>query len=161
LLFNIIPLGTTVSEIRVPAAYHYHIQLFDAWKLMTRGQVCIVMAPQFRPSLPPAIVTDQMEKSTSGGWLRFNGQENLDTLERDITEELDRRADDKTHRDYVREACRHSVAQFVKVWLMKEDSWREDRFHQIVVLFPDESPAGDASARHDRPTITLENLSNQ
>ena len=155
-LFNVIPLGTTVAEIRVPAIYRYNIQLYDTWKLATRGEVCIVMAPQFRPSIPPAIVTDKMEKSTSGSWLRFDGEQNLDTLERDITEELDRRADDKTHRDYVREACRHSVAEFVKVWLMKEDYWRQDRYHQIVVLFPDEAQGGDLANRHDRPTITFE-----
>src|SRR5277367_139734 len=54
-LFNFIPLGTTVSEIRVPAIYRYYIQLFDTWKLIARGPVCFVMAPPFYPSLPPAI----------------------------------------------------------------------------------------------------------
>jgi hypothetical protein len=137
-LFNIIPLGTTVSEIRVPAVYRYHIQLLDPWKLIVHGQVCIVFAPQFQPSLPPAIDTGQMEKSTSAGWLRFDSDADLATLEQGITAELDKRADDKTHRDFVREACRHSVATFVKTWLMKEDKWRNDRFQQIVVVFPDE-----------------------
>jgi hypothetical protein len=145
-LFNTIPLGTTVSEIRVPAVYRYHIQLFDPWKLVARGQVCIVMAPQFKPSLPPAILTGQMEKSTSAGWLRFNAEENLANLEKGITDELNKRADDKVHRDYVREASRQSVTQFVKTWLLKENSWRDDRFHQIVVVFPDEAPTGVSAA---------------
>lgn len=161
-LFNIIPLGTTVSEIRVPAVYRYHIQLFDPWKLSARGQVCFVMAPQFKASIPPAILTGQMEKSTSAGWLRFNAQDNLATLEKGITDELNRRADDKPHRAYVREACRKSVAAFVKTWLMKEDYWREDRFHQIVVLFPDEMPpdAGAPTSFRARPVITFDGPGN-
>jgi len=93
-LFNI-PLGTTVSEIRVPAVYRYHIRLYDPWKLVRSGQVCLVFAPQFEPSLPPAIITSQMEKSTSNGWLRFDADENLNALESSITGELEKRADDK------------------------------------------------------------------
>jgi hypothetical protein len=158
-LFNIIPLGTTVSEIRVPAIYRYHIQLRDPWKLVIRGQVCVVLAPQFQPSLPPAIDTAQMEKSVSDGWLRFDTDDDLTSLEKGITAELDKRASDKLHRDFVREACRHSVADFVKTWLMKEDYWRDDRFHQIVVLFPDEVPANVSGPPSDpaKPSITFEN----
>ena len=156
-LFNIIPLGTTVSEIRVPAIYRYHIQLFDPWKLVVSGQVCLVLAPQFQPSLPPAILTAQMEKSTSSGWLRFDGQDDLATLESGITGELVKRANDKLHRDFVREACRQSVAAFVKSWLMKEAYWREDRFHQIVVVFPDEVTSdSNLGGDHHPPSITFE-----
>lgn len=157
-LFNIIPLGTTVSEIRVPAVYRYHIQLFDPWKLVIRGQVCIVLAPQFQPSLPPAIVTGEMEKSASDGWLRFNKDDDLTNLEKGITDELDKRANDKLHRDFVREACRQSVAGFVRTWLMKEDYWREDRFHQVVVLFPDEAPANASGLDNfaAKPTVTFD-----
>ena len=136
-LFNI-PLGTTVSEIRVPAIYRYHIHLYDPWKIVISGQICLVFAPQFQPSLPPAIVTGQMEKSTSAGWLRFDADDNLDALERSITGELETRANDKLHRDFVRESCRQSVAQFVRTWLLKTQSWPDDHFHQIVVVFPDE-----------------------
>jgi len=154
-LFNI-PLGTTVSEIRVPAVYRYHIQLFDPWKLIVSGQVCLVLAPQFQPSLPPAIVTDQMEKSTSAGWLRFNGDDDLATLERGITAELNKRANDKVHRDFVREACRQSIADFVKTWLLKQDYWSQDRFHQIVVVFPDEVTPGQPLQESPPSGITFE-----
>jgi len=157
-LFNVIPLGTTVSEIRVPAVYRYHIQLLDPWKLIVSGQVCLVLAPQFQPSLPPAIVTSQMEKSTSAGWLRFDGEADLAALEQGITAELERRAYDKTHRDFVREACRHSVAAFVKTWLMKEDKWRNGRFQQIVVVFPDEVTSDQAMPT---PGVTIETQSTQ
>jgi hypothetical protein len=99
-----------------------------------------------------------MEKSASNGWLRFNKDDDLAALEQGITEELDKRADDKVHRDYVREACRQSVAEFVKTWLMKEDFWREDRFHQIVVLFPDEATpnTGSLEVYSAKPTVTLD-----
>ena len=157
-LFNIIPLGTTVSEIRVPAVYRYHIRLYDPWKLIAAGQVCLVLAPQFNPSLPPAIITGQMEKSTSNGWLRFNGEDDLSKLEHGITKELNKRANDTVHRDFVREACRRSVADFVRTWLMKQDSWREDRFHQIVVAFPDELPGNTngPNANLARYTVSFE-----
>jgi hypothetical protein len=156
-LFNIIPLGTTVSEIRVPAVYRYHIRLYDPWKLVVSEPVCLVLAPQFEPSLPPAIITAQMEKSTSNGWLRFDGDDDLSTLERGITGELEKRAGDKEHRDFVREACRQSVAEFVKNWLMKEDYWRDDRFHQIVVVFPDEVTSEQGVQNGGRlPTVSIE-----
>jgi len=157
-LFNIIPLGTTVSEIRVPAVYRYHIQLLDPWKLIVSGQVCLVMAPQFQPSQPPAIITGQMEKSTSNGWLRFDGQDDLAMLEQGITGELEKRANDKTHRDFVREACRQSVAAFVRTWLMKENYWRDDRYHQIVVVFPDEVTS-DPAAQTSGVTIDTQSAS--
>ena len=150
-LFNIIPLGTTVSEIRVPAIYRYHIQLSDPWKLIVNNQVCLVFAPQFQPSLPPAILTAQMEKSSSNGWLRFSGDDDLTTLEQGITDELAKRANDKLHRDFVRESCRQSIASFVKTWLLKENLWRNDPTHQIVVVFPDEV----TSALPQSPTITF------
>jgi len=132
-------LGTTVSEIRVPVTFRYHIRLSDTWRLASKDQVCFVLAPPIHPSLPPAIHTDLMEKSTEGGWLRFNKGDNLSTLERSITPELEQRAGDAKHLKLFREACRQPVAKFVKKWLLKEDQWRSDRFSSIVVVFPDET----------------------
>jgi hypothetical protein len=145
-LFNTIPLGTNIAEIRVPAIYRYHIRLNDPWRLMTSGNVCIVLAPQFQPSLPPAIVTGSMEKSSSTGWARLDAQTDLDTLEQSITGELEKRANDQQHRNFVRQACRESVADFVRRWLVKEGQWRDDKFHQIVVVFPDETTNGTTIA---------------
>ena len=156
-LFNVIPLGTTVSEIRVPAVYRYHIELYDRWKLEVQGQVCIVTAPLFRPSLPPAILTGQMVESTTAGWLRFNAADDLATLESRITEELERRADDRTHRNFVRESCRKSVARFVKAWLLKQDFWRNDRFYQVIVQFPDDPPETNGLMNPPtRPAVTFD-----
>ena len=159
-LWDPINLGTTSSEIRCPVPFRYHILLSDPWRLATRDHTCLVLAPLIRPSRPPAIHTDQLEKHSNEDWLRFNGQENLQELERSITPELDKRANDPRHRALAREACRQAVADFVRSWLLKEDQWREDRFSAVVVIFPDENGfASDeelATYQEREPTLTLQ-----
>src|SRR5215472_5908439 len=59
--------------------------------------------------------------------------------EHSITPELEKRAGDEAHTKLVREACRQSLAHFVRKWLMREDYWRADRFASITVIFPDEA----------------------
>jgi hypothetical protein len=56
-----------------------------------------------------------------------------------MTPTLNQRAGDHAHVKLVREACRQSVAAFVRKWLMREGQWRGDRFTSIVVVFPDEA----------------------
>lgn len=141
-LWGYLDLGTTVSEIRVPVTFRYHLRLNDPWHLTLRGNVCVVVAPAFRPSLPPAIHTDRMEKSTTSGWGRFNKGENLAELEQRLTPMLEERAANRRHLALVREECRKSVAEYVRNWLVREDHWRKDRFVAIQVVFADELPAG-------------------
>lgn len=152
-------LGTTVAEIRVPVSFRYHLRLSDPWRLAARGQLCMVLAPPIRPSLPPAIHTDEMERRAESGWARFDKNEQLDALERSMTPSLEHRAADTTHLQLVREACRHSVAEFVQRWLMREGQWQRDKFTSIVVLFPDEAKiASDQDLlrfRHE-PTLRLD-----
>ena len=152
-------LGTTVSTVRVPATFRYHLRLSDSWRLATKDKVCYVLAPSIRPSLPTAIHTDQMQKSTASGWARFNKADNLAELEKSITPDLDERAGDPKHMKLVREACRQSVGDFVKKWLMKEDFWRSDRFTSIVVVFPDECGVisdQELEQFHYEPTVKLD-----
>src|SRR5580765_4723293 len=40
LLWDLISLGETVTEIRVPVTYRYHVRLADAWHLEISGQTC-------------------------------------------------------------------------------------------------------------------------
>ena len=151
--------GTTIAEIRVPVSFRYHLRLSDPWRLAARDQVCLVLAPQIRPSLPPAIHTAEMERRAESGWARFDKNEQIDALERSMTPSLEQRAGDTAHLQLVREACRQSVAGFVKKWLMREGQWRSDRFTSIVVLFPEEAAvASDRDLlqfRHE-PTLRLE-----
>ena len=151
-LWDKLYLGKTVSEIRVPVTYRYHLRLADAWHLDVSGQTCIVVAPAVRPSLPPAIHTDKMEKKSDEGWGRFNAREQMAELEKGITPTLKTYATDPRHIALVRDQCRKTVAEFVKTWLLKEDQWRTDRFHTIKVIFADES---DAPPERIAPTIQL------
>ena len=136
--FDYISLGTTVTEIRVPVTYRYHLRLDEPWRLEVREQSCVVYAPPIRATLPPAIHTGGMEKHSDRGWMRFNETEQMEDLERSITATLSKRAADPAHLDLVRERCRLRVAEFVRSWLLMEDQWRVDRFRSVTVVFADE-----------------------
>lgn len=132
-------LGSTVTEIKVPAVYRYYLRLHDPWKLEIATNICIIHAPRIHPTLPPAIDTSRMEKKSSAGWGRFNATDQMDQLEKDLTPTLSLFAADAHHMALVREECRKTVAQFVRDWLLKEQQWRDDRFTAVKVLFPDEA----------------------
>jgi hypothetical protein len=151
--WDLIPLGTTVTEIRVPTTYRYHLRLDEPWLLEVEGQSCAVHAPEIRPTLPPAIDTGRMERYSDSGWLRFNEDEQMAELERSITEVLSERAADSRHLEMVRERCRLEVAEFVRSWLLDEDHWREDRFRSVTVIFADETPTKTAP---QPPTLVLD-----
>ena len=145
-LFNdALYIGSTFSEICVPAVYRFHIKISDDWKIATNGNVVTVVAPVIRPSLPPAIRTERMEKKSESGWLRFNEAKNMAELEKSLTPTLERRAGSPGRIKQVREPCRKAVAEFVKHWLLKEQQWKPDSFTAIVVVFADEPEAADFS----------------
>ncbi len=152
--WDLVTLGTTVSEIRVPVTYRYHLSLDEPWHLRVESQRCLVQAPPIRPTLPPAFDTARMEKYSESGWLRFNEDEQMEELERGLTAAFSERAADPRHIAMVRERCRLEVAEFVRSWLLLEDHWREDRFHSVTVVFADET---DAEPSILPPTLTLEN----
>ena len=151
--WDLVTLGTTVSEIRVPVIYRYHLSLKEPWHLRVEDQRCLVQAPPIKPTLPPAIDTARMERFSDSGWLRFNEDEQMEELERGLTAALSERAADPRHIAMVRERCRLEVAEFVRSWLLLEDHWREDRFHSVTVVFADETEAEPSILP---PTLTLE-----
>jgi hypothetical protein len=136
--FDMVPLGATVSEIRVPVTYRYHLRLDEPWRLEVADGTCVVHAPPIRPTLPPAIHTDRMEKRSESGWLRFDEAEQMEALERSLTPTLSARARDPEHLELVREQCRRRVADFVRSWLLLEDQWGPERFSHVEVVFADE-----------------------
>ena len=152
LMWDWVYLGTTVSEIKVPVTYRYHLRLSDPWRLDVSGNTCIVFCPAFYPTLPPAIDTERMEKRSERGWGRMNAGEQMAELEKSITPTLSQYARDRRHRGLVREECRKTVADFVRIWLLKEEQWNKDRFHTIKVIFPDEAARDVEQAL---PTIEL------
>jgi hypothetical protein len=153
--WDLVSLGTTVTEIRVPVTFRYHVRLDEEWRLEVDDQTCVVHAPPIRPTLPPAIHTDGLERRSESGWLRFNEAQQMEALERGLTAALSERAADTVHLDMVRERCRLELAGFVRSWLLLEDHWREDRFRSVVVFFADET-AADPSTRP--PTLVLKDL---
>ena len=153
-LWNLIDLGTTVSEIKVPATYRYHLELAEEWKIEIKDKCCVVHAPSLKASLPVAIQTDKMEKSSDSGWARFDDAEKLDTLERQITPRLNKRASESGHMKAAQREARDVVARFVRKWLLNSDQWKEDRFSSIAVIFANEDP----NAVSAQPTLTIDSL---
>ncbi|HSL16864.1 MAG TPA: hypothetical protein VLB51_03070 [Methylomirabilota bacterium] len=143
--FDLVPLGATVTEIRVPVTYRYHLRLDEPWRLAVTGQTCVVHAPPIRATLPPAIHTDRMEKRSESGWLRFDEDEQMAALERSLTPTLSDWAREPDRVDLVRELCRRRVADFVRSWLLLEDQWGPGRFTEVVVHFADEVPPPPAA----------------
>ena len=143
--FDMVPLGSTITEIRVPVTYRYHLRLDEEWRLTVADGTCVVHAPPIRPTLPPAIHTDRMEKRSESGWLRFNEDEEMETLERSLTPTLVDRARDADHIELVRERCRRRVAEFVQSWLLHEDQWGPERFTHVEVIFGDEGDDGPSA----------------
>ncbi len=152
-VWDLISLGTTFTEIRVPVTYRYHLRLDEPWRIEVADQSCIVHAPPIRPTLPPAIDTSGLEKHSSSGWLRFNEQEQMEALERGITATVSVRAADSAHLAMVREECRLRVAEFVRNWLLLENQWRADRFRSVQVIFADDDVAIPSSLP---PTLVLD-----
>lgn len=138
IFFDMVPLGSTVSEIRVPVTYRYHLPLDEEWRLEVADGICVVYAPPIRPTQPPAIHTHRMEKRSESGWLRFNEDEEMESLERSLTPTLVERAEDDDHLELVRERCRDRVADFVRSWLLLEEQWGPGRFTHVAVVFADE-----------------------
>lgn len=134
-----LPLGTTASEITVPATYRYYIDLNGEWFLTTEGSRILVQAPRVQPSLPVAFDTAGVQKKTKSGWARWDGGTNLEELEKTVTSKLAIRAASDEAIGEAREAGREAVAKFVRSWLVEKDAWGENRFEEIVVRFEGEA----------------------
>lgn len=135
---DLIYLGTTVSEIKVKVTYRYHILLSDPWELDLDGKVLKVVAPQLRASLPPAIHTDQMEKRSEAGWLRFNEKENLDKLEASLTPTLSNMALTPTKLMLVQDTSRKVIEEFVRKWILTHEAWQKMQIEAVLVSYPHE-----------------------
>jgi hypothetical protein len=136
-LWGLFDLGTSTVQIRVPVTYRYHLCLREPWRLEIDGHRVIVQAPMFRPSLPPAIHTDKLEKMSVRGWGRGSTAELMEQTQKEITPMLNRQARDPRHLELVRGQCRRSVAEFVKLWLERESHWGRP-VTEIQVMFPGE-----------------------
>ncbi|MEL7059278.1 MAG: hypothetical protein AAGN46_04530 [Acidobacteriota bacterium] len=152
--WDAVPLGTTEVKIQVPVTYRYVVGLDDGWEITRRGTVCVVRAPELQPTLPPAIHTDRLFSEARASGLRGDAEEQLAQLQRSLTPRLSVRAASPGHKDLVRDEARRTIATFVRAWLLAEDAWREDLFHSVVVIFPDEEePTEPLGAAISPPTV--------
>ncbi|MGE0815530.1 MAG: hypothetical protein AB7O93_19500 [Vicinamibacterales bacterium] len=133
-------LGNTVSHIQVAAVYRYGVPLDDgAWRVATRGQTAVVVAPVLRPSLPVAVDTSTWREKTESGWARFDKQAQLDDLRRGLSADLATRAADERRVALAREASRRTIGEFVERWLLAQDAgWTPGVFSAVKVYFDDE-----------------------
>ena len=140
-------LGTTKAAMQVGAVFRYHVPLNSPeWSVSVRGPLCLVTAPDVAPSLPVCFDSAKVRTSAENGWARWNKVERLEDLRASVTAELGKRASDPEHLALAREACRRTVAEFVTRWLVREQDWRNDPDHQVVVRFQSEI-APDGSGR--------------
>lgn len=137
-LWDLVSLGTSVSEIRVPVTYRYHLRLDEPWHVTVEDGIALVKAPAIRPTVPVAIHTGRLEKRIDAGWLRFDEDEQMEALERSITPRLTAMARNPRHIHLAREESRKTVARFVRGWLLHEDQWSVDGVRAIKVIFADE-----------------------
>jgi hypothetical protein len=137
-LWDLLSLGTTTVEVRVPVTYRYHVRLDESWTVEIRDGFCTVLAPPLRPSQPPAIHTDRIERRSESSWLRSDAPQQLAELERQLTPRLMTLAADPRHRALVREPARQAVARFVRAWLLTREEWGPERVRAIEVRFADE-----------------------
>jgi hypothetical protein len=131
-------MGTNTAQIRMPVTYRYHVRLEDPWHLKTSGKALFVQALVIRPSQPPAIHTEQMHVESKRGWCRLPPQELVDQLHHDLTPTLCQYAQDPQRLVFIRETARESVAEFVRLWLLRENRWNPGKFTSIHVQFRDE-----------------------
>lgn len=112
-----IPLGSTVTRIRVPAVFRYQVQLAPEWKIQRRPDALIVVAPTVRPALPVAVDLGRLQQESSGVWSVFTGTAQLARLQASITQELGTKAASRSYIEFQREAARATVSEFVAKWV--------------------------------------------
>jgi hypothetical protein len=133
-----IPIGKTVTRIRVPAVYRYHVDLAPEWRVLLRKNAFIVVAPSVKPALPVAVDLGRLQQEASGTWSVFTGTAQLKALQSSITRELNAKASTRSYIEFQREAARQTVKEFVAKWLITQKEWNKYRDYPIHVYFADD-----------------------
>jgi hypothetical protein len=136
-----VPLGTTTSEIRTAALYHYQIRLQKKWPIECTPRRCVVRTGPVELARPVAIYSEETARKTESGWGRFDKAGNLQALEQELSARLDQRGNEPRNRDVGLRDGRKTVSEFVGTWLHRETG----RSREVVVLFPGEQEAPDAA----------------
>ncbi|MGH1365253.1 MAG: hypothetical protein ACRBF0_16955 [Calditrichia bacterium] len=151
-----IPGTRTITEIQIPVTYRYHVRMRENWNIELRNGVCLVSAPKMRPTLPPAVHTDQMRIYSDEGLFAWDGQAELQRMFHELTPTFEENASSDRNLELIRDEARETVAEFVQAWLIDRGEWNRQNVEVITVVFAGE-PEYDAASR--RPTLTLRNRS--
>jgi len=134
--WDLVPLGATTVEIRVPVTWRWHVPLDGDWRVVLEEGVLTVEAPALRPSLPPALHSDGIERRVDEDWLRFDGAEQLARLERELTPLLSARAREPRLMAFGRAAAREALADLARRFV--ERALPGAPIRAVVVRFAEE-----------------------
>ena len=132
------PVGQTITQIKVPAIYRYHIPLSKDWNFRFTGDALIVIAPPVKPSLPVAIDTSKLQSFSSGLWSPITGSIAVTSLQKSITATLGAKAETPQLILLQRDSARKTVAEFVQKWVVEQPRWKKTKAPAVFVFFADE-----------------------
>ena len=149
-----ISVGTTESEVRVPAHYRYFVRLDSPIQVEIeqhgKWRRCVIHAPALEAQTPVSFDSNRMELRVDAGWLRFNKDEAREKVLKSISSVLELRAPEKI--SLAQDKARAAFASFVRNWLLREQLYGDDVINDIIVLFPGETdPAQTKPAEHTQP----------
>jgi hypothetical protein len=121
--------------ITVPVVYRYYVPLREQWDIEVTDNTCLIVAPELRPMLPPAIQSESMQIKTIEGPLAFDGAEKQAKLLQSLTPQLEANAKDSTKIKLVREEARKTVVEFIQAWLLQRGDWGEKKIEHLQVYF--------------------------
>ncbi|MDX2128662.1 MAG: hypothetical protein SFU91_06460 [Chloroherpetonaceae bacterium] len=133
-----IPKTASYSEIKVPVTYRYHITLSNPWEINVREGICYIKAPALKPTLPPGINTEGIQKFSKQGWFRWDKDKELEELQKSITPRLTEIAGSDKMIDLVKGNAKKTVAEFVQSWLLTQKRWSKEEIKAIRVDFANE-----------------------
>ncbi len=133
-----VPIGKTVTRIRVPAVYRYHVDLGSDWRVLLKDKTFTVTSPQVVPSLPVGFDTAQLQAEASGRWSFVTGTQRIATLQASITGTLATKASGPAYVELQREVARQTLREFVARWLITQEQWKASAGYPIRVYFTDE-----------------------
>jgi hypothetical protein len=158
--FGLLPLGKITTKADFKVTYRYHICLHNKLRLDVQDNTIIVYPSSVCPTLPPAVHTDTIKIIQAQSLLRFDGAEQKDLVIKRLTPVVSRFAEEHLAKmdingGIIMDNARKSVAEFVQKWLIGEGHWKEGRFTEIKVHFPNDKKQSIAAVK---PVLQLKHV---
>ena len=131
-------LADTIAQIQVRAVYQYQIPLDREWKIRRREHKYLVVANREQLTVPVAVDFRTLKKQDNGIWAFFSGQDDLDRLERTLSDELSKKGRRWSYVRLQRDAARQTVSEFVMKWVVEQGEDPDPSRAEIIVMFEDE-----------------------